>query len=374
MFKQPIWWTEFWGWLSFIPLAPSFTSTPYMLFSWTPQIEQVEVSFKLLSRLEGKETCFKMFPDDIHKWKKSEKLVVEAARRIQLFFGIQGNAPPAPSMFRYDHSHRSHAVAKRMISVSHDWFVIWMGFLSYLISRIVLLRPSAHAHLPPHPLQRWYNLLWNDGYPDFWLDGLQSSTVCSFYPKTPRAGIVFRWVAEDEHRPKIAWFYEHCVPLWFTWTSAEEQVIRRDHRLFYLEPPVEMVQQALALLFTSPDLPLASLIIKKYFKLGDDPVTNETIDLLHLHHAPSVVFQITADIFISQTSDIRDTDPATSRNLKLLVESRRREHQAAAEAAASFPTEGMLETSQVEQKGKLFNHFNDFFCARSKRQTEMMRI
>ena len=67
-----------------------------------------------------------------------------------------------------------------------------------------------------------------------------------------------------------------------------------------------MVQQALALLFTSPDLPLASLIMKKYFKLGDDPVTNETIDLLCLHHAPSVVFQITANIFISQTLDIRD--------------------------------------------------------------------
>ena len=30
MFKQPIWWTEFGGWLSFIPLAPSFTSTPFL--------------------------------------------------------------------------------------------------------------------------------------------------------------------------------------------------------------------------------------------------------------------------------------------------------------------------------------------------------
>ena len=107
-----------------------------------------------------------VFQDDIHKWKKSEKLVIEAACHIQLFFGIQGNAPPTPSTFHYDHSHKSHAVAKHRISVSRDWFVIWMGFLSYLISRIVLLRPSAHAHLPPHPLQRWYNLLRNDGYPD----------------------------------------------------------------------------------------------------------------------------------------------------------------------------------------------------------------
>src|SRR5271154_2047782 len=89
-FKQPIWWSEFWGWLSFIPLAPSFTSAPFALFSWMPGIEQVEVRFHLPSGLEAKETRFKMCLDDISLWKKSEELVVEAARRIQLFFGIQG--------------------------------------------------------------------------------------------------------------------------------------------------------------------------------------------------------------------------------------------------------------------------------------------
>jgi hypothetical protein len=375
MFKQPIWWSEFWGWVSFIPLAPSFTSSPFTLFSWTPRIEQVEVRFNLPSGREGKETRFKMTPDDIHLWKKSEKLVVEAARRIQLFFGIQGNSPPAPSKFRYDCLHRSHSVAKRMISVSRDWFVVWMGFLSYLISHVKLCIPNAHPPLPVCPLPRWYTLLRKDDeYPDSWLDGLNSSTVSSFDLKTPRAGIVFRWVVKDKRRPQIAWFYDHHVPLWFTWTSAEEQAIRGDHRLSYLEPPVEMVQQALTLLFRSPDLPLATLIIKKYFKLGNDPVTNETVDLLRLHHAPSVVFQITTDLFLKQTTNIQHTDPSASRNLKSLVESRRREHQAAAEVAASFPTEGMLETAQVEQKGKLFNHFDDFFSAREKRQAEMIRM
>ena len=338
-----------------------------------PRIEKVERHFKYPSGLEGRETRFGMTIDDIHKWKMAEKLVVEAARRLQLFFGIQGNAPPAPSTFHYDRTHKSLVIAKRMISVSRDWFVVWMGFLSYLTSSVELTR--AHPPLPAYPMPRWYTLLRKDGeHPDFWLDGLNSSTVCSFNLKTPRAGIVFRWVVEDERRPKIKWFYDHHVPLWFTWTSAEEQAIRSDHRLSYLEPPVEMVQQALTLLFSFPDLPLAGLIIKKYYRLGNDPVTNETLDLLRLRHAPSAVFETAEKIFISETSDIQHTDTSASKDLKSLVESRQRRNQAAAELAASLPTEGMLETHQVGRKGKLFNHFDDFFSAREKRQAEMIRM
>lgn len=356
-------------------MAPSFTSTPFTAFSWTPRIEQVEVRFNLPSGLEEKETRFQMNLDDIHLWKKSEKMVVEAARRIQLFIGIQGNSPPVPSIFHYDRPHRSHRVAKRMISVSRDWFAVWMGFLSYLISRVKLCKPSAHSPLPMYPLPRWYILLReDDGYPDSWLNGLNCSTVTSFDLKTPRAGIVFRWVVMDDRRPQIAWFYDHHVPLWFTWTSAEEQAIRHDSRLSYLEPPVEMVQQALALLFKTPDLPLAFLILKTYFDLGNNPITDETLDLLQLHHAPSAVFKMVDHQFTHHNSNIQDTDPSISTNLKLLVESRRREHQVAAEAAASFPTEAMLETAHVEQKGKLFGHFDDFFSAREKRQAEMIRM
>ena len=377
MFKQPIWWSEFWGWVSFTPLAPSFTSTPFSVLSWVPRIEQVEVRFCLPFGLEAKEMWFKMSPEDICQWKRSEKLVVEAARRIQLFFGIQGNAPPTPSTFGYDRPHKSHGIAKRMISISRDWFIIWMGHLSYLISCQELCRPDAHPPLPPSPLPRWYNLLRKDNeYPDYWLDGLSSSTVGSFDLKTPRAGIVFRWVDRDERRPKIEWFYDHHVPLWFTWTNVEEQAIRSDHRLSYLEPPTEMVQQALSLLFKSPSLPLAGLILKRYYRLGNDPITNETLDLLRLEHAPSTVFQITTGIFLNQTSAIRQTESSesASRVMKLLVESRKQEHQAAAEASVSFPAERMLEAAQVEERGKLYNHFDDFFSAREKRQAEMIRV
>ena len=153
-----------------------------------------------------------------------------------------------------------------MISISHDWFIVWMGFLSYLISHVELCHPNAYPPLLASPLPNWYNVLQNkNDYPDSWLDSLSSSTVCSFNLRTPQAGIVFQWVNKEECCPQIEWFYHHHILLWFTWTSTEEQAVRKDHRLSCLAPPVKMVQQALMLLFTSPNLPLVAVIMQKYF-------------------------------------------------------------------------------------------------------------
>ena len=63
-----------------------------------------------------------------------------------------------------------------MISISCDWFIVWMGFLSFLISWLKLCHLDSHPPLPMSPLPNWYNLLQNtSGYPDPWLDGLSSS-------------------------------------------------------------------------------------------------------------------------------------------------------------------------------------------------------
>lgn len=57
-----------------------------------------------------------------------------------------------------------------------------------------------------------------------------------------------------------------------------------------------------------------------------------------------------------------------------LVEPQKHKHQAATEAAASFPAQGMLEATQVETMDKLFNHFDDSFSTRDKQQAEMIRV
>ena len=168
-----------------------------------------------------------------------------------------------------------------MIYVSQDWFIIWMGFLSYIISYTKLQNPHSVSILPPSPLPFWYNyLLKIYNYTDSWLNGLSSSTVCSFNSKNPHAGVIFQWSSHDLTCPPIEYFLENHVPMYFVWTSTEEKAISVDYSLAYLQPPMDLIQEALTIIFSTPSLPLASLIMKQYFGLGDESITNETLQLL----------------------------------------------------------------------------------------------
>ena len=100
MFKQPVWWSMFWGWQSFIPLSPSFTSSPFETFCWMPRILEVDVFCNLPSGEKQKERRYQMAQDEIWNWKHRESLITNAAKILRLQFKIPGNIPPLPSMFQ----------------------------------------------------------------------------------------------------------------------------------------------------------------------------------------------------------------------------------------------------------------------------------
>ncbi|KAF8875538.1 hypothetical protein CPB84DRAFT_1853244 [Gymnopilus junonius] len=52
----------------------------------------------------------------------------------------------------------------------------------------------------------------------------------------------------------------------------------------------------------------------------------------------------------------------------------RNANQIAAESAAASPTQTMIAPFPNEDKGKLYNHFDDFFMAREKRQAELLKV
>jgi hypothetical protein len=195
-FKQPVWWTDVYGWQSFIPLAPSYTSSPFEPFCWMPRIVEVSALVDPKSASGIRERRYEMHPDDCIVWTKREKLLVEAAELIRIWFKIPGNMPPPPSRFNYSRAHKSYRIAKRMISLARDWFSVWMGFVSYLIACTERFGPSASPlYSRPDsdsPFPVWYHRLQEvHKYPAAWLDGLSASTVCSYDMKTPRAGVVF---------------------------------------------------------------------------------------------------------------------------------------------------------------------------------------
>ncbi|KDR84218.1 hypothetical protein GALMADRAFT_133568 [Galerina marginata CBS 339.88] len=225
MFKQPVWWSQGWAWLSFIPLSPSFLFTPFEPLCEMPHIEEVDFCFTTPSGESQSEIRFRMSEEDIARWIKEERRIVKLAHTIKLCYGISANAPPKPSSFHFDRAHKSHSIAKRMICLAREWFVIWMGYLSYIIAKTDILIPNGTQD-DSTPAPDWYNRMLKE--PEFnhtWLDGLIMSTVCSFESTTPRAGVIFQWSEEDRHREPIDFYYNNNIPLHFVWSNKEEQAI-----------------------------------------------------------------------------------------------------------------------------------------------------
>jgi hypothetical protein len=81
---------------------------------------------------------------------------------------------------------------------------------------------------------------------------------------------------------------------------------------------------------------------------------------------------LTTEWFLNQHHSLQQVEATADASLRALKVSRSKEIQAAAHAASSFPYQGLLTT--VEERGKLFNHYDDFFAARQKRQEELMKV
>jgi hypothetical protein len=255
----------------------------------------------------------------------------------------------------------------------------------------------------------------------------------------PQAGIIFQWLEENRQRESIKWFYNHHIPLWFVWSSTEEQAISNNSSLAYLRPPNKLIQQALTMLFTVPNVPLAGLILQQFYRLGNDPVTNKTIGFLTLQHASSFVFTFTVKKYLRQEGSLEQTPLGWTQenidaDLMALKVSLENQHQTVADAASTFPYLGLLATkcqaaavavrtspeaawtspedawitpedawpsvddlkpsaeassssamaassssyhgfiTDVKEKGKVYNHYNDFFAAHEKCQKEMMKV
>ena len=142
------------------------------------------------------------------------------------------------------------------------------------------------------------------------------------------------------------------------WTSTEEKAISVDYSLAYLRSPTDLVQEALTILFSTPSLPLAGLIMQQYCKLGDESVTNETLKILQLEHASCFIFNFVTLEFINQTKALQKLLAGASSTLKALAASREEEIHVAAESAVAFPFHEMLDCG--EDTGKLYDHFDVF--------------
>jgi hypothetical protein len=117
-----------------------------------------------------------MKAEECDRWLQIEKKLVDATEAIRLHFSISISPPPPPSHFGYMELHDSHSAAEQAITYSRNWFAVWMGYFSYLISQTEIRGDQNGAESVPN----WYRFLLNHNFTEAWLNGISTSAVCSF--------------------------------------------------------------------------------------------------------------------------------------------------------------------------------------------------
>ncbi|KAF9032718.1 hypothetical protein BJ165DRAFT_1598960 [Panaeolus papilionaceus] len=204
---------------------------------------------------------------------------VDACNVLRLSHKILGNPPPNPYEMGYAYKHKSADIVKKRAKISRDWFVLWMGFMSYLVSLSQLPRHYRSFQLQEEDVPTWYTCLQDAGFEDDWLESLTQSTVCEFDACISRVGVVLQLSQYGMENPPISWFLRHNIPIWFLFNAKEEHWIRQQARLQKLIPPQKMVDEALNDVFANV-LVIVHYLSSNFTSLGNE-LSTQTFQSLY---------------------------------------------------------------------------------------------
>ena len=243
-FSQPRWWSAEFGWLSFVSLSPSFASFPFDCLTCIPYYcEVVDAGYRFNSNVAG-------------RWSKLDSFLLYITTSLIKAAKVSIIRPFSPWAFGYLDAFKHTGTPHRRATLGRDWFVIWMGMLSYLIAIVDNHRTSTLDDAVP----TWFEILATLGFDQGWLSGIHSSTVCSFSPFTPRTGVFVHLCEEDRSLPPIDFFCKYHVPVWYPWGPQQEKRAANHHWFTAYAPLPEQLQAATSSLVRIPSPPPRSRV------------------------------------------------------------------------------------------------------------------
>ena len=222
-FHDPQWWTQEYCFLSFVPLRPLFEGDTFGSLR------------EILSSVIGPDSDgrFYLHEDKAAEWIQLQDWLLHISALLEQTISIYPSLRPIPPSFLgFQKRFMSLRSARIQATISRDWFVIWMGLLSFKIAAV----------------SDWFGVLAAEDIPQIWLNDFGRSTVCNFSENCPRAGIILDWLNTDKNqkKPPVEWFTFHHVPVWYPWTRDHVNACSKP-QFAYLRPPVEVIQMATTL-------------------------------------------------------------------------------------------------------------------------------
>lgn len=300
-FQHPQWWTAPYGYLAFVPLIPKFDGA---VFGCLHEI--------VAHICPSWEHCgsFVLRPAKAAEWLDLQDLLILVSSLIKnhtTFLLGPSLAPVAPSYLGFGRLFYTPHTARRRATIARDWFVVWMGQLSFLFG---------HFEHENYDIPRWFSFLESRGIAQSWLCGLQSSIVCDFSSYCPRVGVFLDFLENQKGQPSVSWYTSLNVPVWYPWTDRHQKAVRGDSRLAYLQPPPELLQAAATLIIRTPTailpsslLPSSSAYSQPHFREPYSPSPlADNAPLQETYHDSAVSTMSGADFLAAQKAYI-ETKP-----------------------------------------------------------------
>jgi hypothetical protein len=234
-YASPRWWTLAFGWISFFPLTPSLCG---------PIFEKLFMPRSHCYAFDEELGKYFMPLNLSQKWLGVDRDLSDAVCLIRHHYLIPFVYPINTFNFGYSKGHPRPGALHMALRRGKDWFVVWMALLSYVIAGAEDIYSSVKNSVILAKAS-WYDILLEHFHAQ-WLDALYASTVCSFSPQTPRAGVFLELDVFDSNRPPPEFFYRFHVPVWYPWSS--DLALKYEH----LAPLPHQLQEGTTFLTKSP--------------------------------------------------------------------------------------------------------------------------
>jgi hypothetical protein len=237
--KHPRWWNPAFGWLSFIPINPSYKGVPFSPLAHILTPEQ---------KADGR---YALSDHTVAHWARLEDTLIHATSPLAKHFNLAAVHPYSPWAYGYHYGFQISQTSHRQFMLTQDWFTVWMELFSFVVASSEAIAAEKQEVLNKS-IPRWFEVLADAGFDQTWLVGVNLSTICSFQPNTSCTGAFVSLFPSDRQQPMIPWFCSFHVPVWYRWGRDEVQAITKNPELVQFAPLPEQLQSGTTLLTWEP--------------------------------------------------------------------------------------------------------------------------
>jgi hypothetical protein len=134
-------------------------------------------------------------------------------------FGLDFRNIPRPESYGYRRLHVQRKYARRAVEQTRDGFVIFMAWISYLITINNGVLVEGVNGKPDFRV--WEDMLCKGGIPQDRVQELKNSEINMFGPSYPRAGVIVRYNNYAFHKTMKLCIKNH-IPVWVWWGNGSE--------------------------------------------------------------------------------------------------------------------------------------------------------